>query len=138
MTNAYGFSCGDFHRAQRAIVASDAIVTDHATIGGGVWSVAMDLEEPTLSPPEGPSSALRNRPPMPFWPVVRPLFLVSGHRSPVPVTVQLNQNAPIDLGSSCSTRILRSLNFQKSRFLKKYVAPKHTFCIGIIHQIYQS
>jgi len=121
---------GDVHRAHRRIAAIDAIVTDHATTGGRVWSLETDPEELTSPLPAGPSSAVRNRPPrpaVPFWPVVRPLFLVTGHRSPFPPTpstaVQLNQNSPIDLGSSCSTRIRRSLNFQKSRFLKKYVAP---------------
>lgn len=37
--------------------------------------------------------------------------------------VQLNQNWPIDLGSSCTTLIRWSLNFQKWRFFRKYVAP---------------
>lgn len=98
---------------------------NNSTIVGCNGPLAMAAEEGFSV---GDSSSDSNRPPLPVGPslttVTRPLVLTGGRRSLPPATVvQLNQNSPIDRGSSCSTRIRRSLNFQKPRFLKKYVAP---------------
>lgn len=117
------------HGRERETTSDAAAETSHghdnrSSVGR---RTATDADEDGTSTDEPSSAACAIRPPVPPAPPInrpRPFGLLAGLWS-LSVAVQLNQKWPIDLGSSCSTRIRRSLNFQKSRFLKKYVAPAH-------------
>lgn len=126
------------HNSRRAVLQTTATSKTSNDSNVGCSRPLATAAEEGLS--AGNSSSDCNLPPRYVGPYsFRSLVLTGGHWLPPPATatdVQLNQNSPIDLGSSCSTLIFKSLNFQKPRFLKKYVAPVSTTTITSIYNVH--